>query len=192
MFVVSSYCGRVTRGIFLFSAARFAALCAAMSAAVPALAASGTARSEAVMLYREDLVKVRDFDFGNLIPVGGGVIQINAQTEARTVISGSVVLAGGTPTAGRFDASGVPNRILNFTMTPTNNVTLTRVGGAQTMTLRRFRLSLNGAAEQTVGPNFNLGAIGVVVIKVGGRLTVGVNQAEGLYQGNFTFTINYQ
>ncbi len=144
------------------------------------------------MLTREDLVKVRDFDFGNLIPVGGGVVQINAQTEARTIISGSVVLAGGTVLADRFDASGVPNRTLNFTMTPNNNIPLVRVGGLQTMTIQRIRLSLNGGAEQPIGPNFNLGASGIVVIRIGGRLNVGANQAEGQYVGTFTFTTNYQ
>jgi Domain of unknown function (DUF4402) len=169
-----------------------AAFFTAFSGSTAAYAAAGTGRSEAVMLYREDLVKVRDMDFGNLIPVGGGTVQINAQTEARTVIGGSVTLAGGTISAGRFDASGVPLRTMTFSINPNNNLTLTRVGGTETMTVTRFRLSLNGGTEQPVGPNFNLGTSGVVVIRMGGRLTVGANQAEGLYEGTFTFTTNYQ
>ncbi len=173
-------------------AAGLAATLVAMFGANVAQAAAGSGRSEAVMLYREDLVKVRDLDFGNLIPVGGGTVQINAQTEVRTVIAGTVTLAGGTVSAGRFDASGVPLRILTFNVTPNNNLTLTRVGGTETMNVQRFRLSLNGGGEQAVGPNFNLGATGVVVIRMGARLIVAANQAEGLYQGTFTFTTNYQ
>lgn len=66
---------------------------------------------------------------------------------------------------------------------PRNPITLTRVGGTETMTVSNW--TLEGDNRKTVRANEPFS------FRVGGRLNVGANQAEGTYLGTFTVELQY-
>ena len=133
------------------------------------------------------MLNLSPLDFGNIIPLAGGTVTINAQTAARTWTG--VVPAGGTPSHARFVATGTVNRVVSLTLAPTPIVIS---NGAVSMTVNQLRVSVNGGAGQPIGPNHNLGPSGVINFAIGGRLIVGANQAPGLYSGTFSLTMDYQ
>ena len=98
-----------------------------------------------------------------------------------------------TTTGGVLHVSGVPYGALFEAVSPIKNVvhikipkqpiTLTRVGGTETMTVDNFTIS--GAA------NRNVVAKEPFEFTVGGTLRVNANQAEGDYVGEFTVDIQF-
>lgn len=139
------------------------------------------------MLGRVAMLNTAPLDFGGIIPAGGGTVVVNPQTGVRT--GTGVVLAGGTSSSAKFVATGTPNRVVTIALNPSPIVIS---NGAATMSISQLRVSVNGGGPQPVGPNANLGALGVIDYAVGGRLTVASTQAEGLYTGTFTLTMDYQ
>jgi hypothetical protein len=93
-----------------------------------------------------------------------------------------VLLVGGSPHAARFDAVSPARNVVKISL-PKQAVTLTRVGGTQTMTLDTW--SINGATTRNVVAHEEF------QFRVAGTLHVAANQAEGVYTGSFDVTINY-
>jgi len=128
------------------------------------------------------LIKTRDLLFGSIASgPTAGTVTINPTNSARTS-TGGVTLLGGTfwPASFTGAASGLNLVIIR---TPTTPVTLTRIGGTQTVQITDFtiqggqlRLFLSRQAF-----DFN----------VGGTLAVGANQIDGTYVGTFDVTIDY-
>lgn len=151
-----------------------------MFAATPALAASRAATGKAITLKPLSIVKLRDLDFGAVVPSGtAGTVVINPATDARTV-TGGVTAAGGVPLAAQFYTYATGNQVLQVTRGP---LPVLSNGGGGTMNVTQ--LTLNGPTLRTIGP------AGLLDLRVGGTLAVGANQAAGVYSGTFQINVNY-
>ena len=166
--------------------AGFAALIAA-TVAGPVHAGSVTGTLKTIVLGPVAMVNVTPLDFGGIIPTGGGTVTVDAQTGTRT--SAGVVLAGGTVSNARFVATGTPDQVVSLSLNPSPIII---VNGASNMSVNQLRVSINGGGPQPLGPNANLGPLGIINYAIGGRLTVSGTQADGLYTGTFTLTMDYQ
>jgi len=156
-----------------------------------AYAADAPSSSSATIAPTITLNKTRDLDFGRLIPSGAtGRVTINARTGVRTG-SASVTLIGSDNNSALFTGIGTPNQGITISIS-SNNITLTRMGGGATMRVRRFRVSAEGGGQRTLPRNYNIPVDGSIDFAIGGRLRVGVNQAEGVYTGSFDITLEYQ
>jgi Domain of unknown function (DUF4402) len=166
-----------------------AALCACVTfgIAAPAAAGSQSGSAKTAVLGPVAMLNTAPLDFGGLIPNGGGQVFINAQTAARTATG--VILSGGNPRNARFIATGTANQVVTLTLSPSPIVI---TNGAASMSINQIRVSVNGGGPQPLGPNHNLGPLGVINFAIGGRLIVAANQAEGQYTGTFSLTMDYQ
>ena len=153
----------------------------ALGCASPAFAEAEVATGRGIVLNSLNLTNTADLDFGDLSSgATTGRATVNANTDALTV-TGGVTPLGGTPNAAVFYAAGTINRIF-IVQVPTGTITLSN-GSGGTMTVSNWT---------TNGPvNRNLGPTGVAIIRVGGRLNVGANQASGTYTGTFNVTVVY-
>lgn len=139
--------------------------------------ASATVRIDYPATFR----RLNDLNFAYIGVTAAGTAIIDPNTDTMTT-TGGVVHVGGLPYAALFEAIS-PNRTVVIIRVPKNPITLTRVGGTETMTVSNWTLS--GDSKKTVKANepFNF--------KVGGTLNVGANQTEGTYLGTFTVELQY-
>jgi spore coat protein U-like protein len=146
-------------------------------AAVPTTNATGTA----MVLRPVSVIKLKDMNFGYVTSAAAGtaVLEPNADTLTTT---GGVSPVGGAPHSAEFAGSATTSSIVNIKV-PNQPSTLTRVGGTQTMTVSNF--TLQGQNKRTIA------AQTFFTFRVGGRLNVAANQAEGTYAGTFTVTVQY-
>jgi hypothetical protein len=159
----------------------------AASFGAPALAGTGGGTAKTAVLGPVAMLNTAPLDFGGIIPAGGGTVIVDAQAGTRT--GTGVVLAGGTVSNARFIATGTPNQVVTISLNP---MPIVITNGANAMSINQIRVSVNGGGPQPVGPNANLGPLGVINYAVGGRLNVAANQADGVYTGTFTLTMDYQ
>ena len=106
---------------------------------------------------------------------------INPVTNTLSV-TGGVIRLGGTPHAARF-AGATQSSAVVIIRIPNGGITLTRVGGTQTITLDSF--TLDGQSKRTMAQ------AGVFDFKVGATLRPSAGQVDGLYTGTFDVTIQY-
>lgn len=139
-----------------------------------------TSSARAVTLKPLSIVKLRDLEFGGLIPSGAaGTVVIDPTTDDRTV-TGGVTEAGGTTQAAQFYTYGGPLQLVVVTRGPLP--TLTRAGGG----------SMNVTALTLNGPTIRfINNAGLLDLRVGGTLAVNANQPDGVYTGNFNITVDY-
>jgi hypothetical protein len=125
--------------------------------------------------------KLQDLNFALLAVTGAGtaVIDPNSDTMSTT---GGVLHAGWTPYAALFQGVA-PVKGVVIIRIPKNPITVTRVGGTETMTVDTWTIS--GQAKRTVAAQEPFD------FKVGGTLHVGANQVEGIYTGTFNVDIQY-
>ena len=167
----------------LLARALAAALLFAAPSSLLAAPVTASAQGEAIILKPLTLLKIEDLDFGVLFPAAtAGTATLNPVTETVSVTGG--LIAGPQPTtAAEFMGAGT-RRAPVILRVPRDPVTLTRVGGTETMTVSNF--TLDGPQTRLVNPYEAFG------FKVGGRLNVGANQADGIYVGTFEVTAQYQ
>ena len=125
--------------------------------------------------------KLEDLNFASLIVTGAGTAIVDPNTDGMTT-TGGVVYATGLHYAALFEAVS-PVKSVVIIRIPRNPITVTRVGGTQTMTVSNWTIS--GDSRRTVA------AHEAFTFKVGGTLTVNANQVEGLYVGNFDVEVQY-
>jgi hypothetical protein len=129
------------------------------------------------------LVNRSPLSFGAIIPsASAGTVTVNPFTEVRTT-TGGVTAAGGTVSAAKFNGLSTAPSHLKIDV-PNGSITLTRSGGAETMSVNNFQL--DGDKNDWVSGNE------LFEFKVGGRLNVGANQAAGVYVGTFNVTVTYR
>jgi hypothetical protein len=159
------------------AALAFLAPASLVCAATPTTNATGTA----VVLRPVSVIKLKDMNFGYVTSAAAGtaVLEPNADTLTTT---GGVLPVGGTAHSAEFAGSATTSSIVNIKV-PNQPSTLTRVGGTQTMTVSNF--TLQGQNKRTIA------AQTFFTFRVGGRLNVAANQAEGTYVGTFTVTVQY-
>jgi hypothetical protein len=155
------------------------ALCApaAMARAdVPAVASG-----DAIIIYPVTVTKLDDMDFGFLAvtTAGTAVLEPNADTFST---SGGVTPVGGTPHCAEFVGASKDSAVVNIKV-PTKPITLTRVGGTETMTVTNFTLQGQSKRSLAKAASFKF--------RVGGTLNVAAAQAEGVYIGTFDVTVQY-
>jgi hypothetical protein len=155
------------------------ALCA--PAAIARAAAPAVANGNAVIIYPVTVTKLQDMDFGFLAvtTAGTAVLEPNADTFNTT---GGVTPVGGTPHCAEFVGASKDSSVVNIKV-PTKPVTLTRVGGTETMTVTPF--TLQGQSKRALAKAASF------TFRVGGTLNVAAAQAEGVYVGTFDVTVQY-
>jgi hypothetical protein len=147
-------------------------------------AAQVTASSEgkAVILKPLTVLKIEDLDFGGLIPsAAAGTAVVNPFSGAVTT-TGGVTAASGPTTAAAFVGAGTWRSPVIIRI-PRNPITITRVGGTETMTVSNF--ALDGASTRHVN------AYEAFEFQVGAQHNVGANQAVGTYVGTFEVSVQY-
>ena len=162
-------------------------LCALLALSCPAaasgapVAASIAAKGKAQILLPSSFVKLMDMDFGMLTVTTAGTAILDSNSGNVTT-TGGVTLVGGRPHAAGFDAVSPSKTIVKVSL-PNRPVTLTRVGGTETMTVDTW--TINGATTRNVVAHQEF------QFQVGATLHVNANQVEGAYLGSFDVTINY-
>lgn len=155
-----------------------ALLSPSMAEAAPA-SASSTATVD--VLSPLTLQKMADLDFGTVAETAAGTAIIDpvANTISTT---GGLVAAGGTAHAARFRGAAAKNSVVNIKL-PKQPVTLTRVGGAETVTVSNF--TLDGPTKRVMAQSTTFDVL------VGATLTVPAGQVVGVYTGTFDVTAQY-
>lgn len=160
-------------------------IAAALSLVAPAAASaapvSKSAAGSVALLSPLSVLKRTDLDFGTLVVTGAGTAVLDPVTGARTA-TGGVVPAGTAAHAATFTGTGNRNSVVNIRL-PKAPITVTRVGGTQTMTVSNWTLDGNTNRKVPPSQTFNFA--------VGATLNVGANQTPGTYTGTFAVTIQY-
>lgn len=151
-----------------------------MSSAAHAVPATTNADGKALILVPLTLTKIDDLNFGTVVPSAvSGTVTIDAATGARTIAGGVTGVASDAGNRARFGGAGSAGQLVLFSLTPPATVA-DGLGNTIPITLQLEATSATIDATKA----FYLG--------VGGELSVGANQAEGLYSADFTVTADYQ
>jgi hypothetical protein len=149
----------------------------ALSAAAPTV----NAGSQAILLHPLTLLKVEDMEFGALAVTGAGTAVMNPATNTMSTTGGVLAMTSARH-AALFAGAASGGAVVNIKL-PKNSITLTRVGGTETMTLSNF--TLDGPTKRVMAKS------GSFEFRVGGTLNVAANQVEGDYVGTFVVTAQY-
>jgi Domain of unknown function (DUF4402) len=166
------------RATFLRFCALLVLLCP-VTAHAAKVSANSTAK--AVMLTPLTVLKQADLDFGGLVVSGAGTAVINPVSGA-TSTTGPVSPSGAPGHPAQFTTTGSRNSIVIIHV-PTAPVTLTRVGGTETMSVSNWTLDGPVARQVPLNNAFNF--------SVGGTLNIAAGQVEGTYTGTFTVQVQY-
>lgn len=145
-------------------------------------AASPPARATVELRQPAQVRLLNDLNFGNLTVTAAGTAVIDPNTDVLTM-TGGVTRVGGFPYAALFESVS-PVKGVVIVRIPRNPVTVTRVGGTESMTVNNWTIN-GGSGNRTVN------AREPFEFKVGGTLNVNANQAEGFYIGTFTVDVQY-
>jgi spore coat protein U-like protein len=157
-----------------------------------ARADSATAGTDAVIVRPLSFTFVENLDFGSILagPTAGTVTisPLNIRTK-----TGGPTLFGTSFRAAEFAGMGTPNQLVDVSL-GANRITLTRVGGPQTMTVNAFVIGSTPTAQITTRPRrFRIASsTGLFQFPMGARLNVRANQRAGVYNGTFSVTLNYR
>jgi hypothetical protein len=127
------------------------------------------------------LTWVKNLDFAALRVTSSGTATINPNTGVLTT-TGGVLRVAGTPQAAEFEIAASRTALLIIAV-PNGPVTLTRIGGTESMTVSNW--ALDGLGIRIVPQN------GVLNVRLGARLNVNTSQADGTYTGQFNVTADY-
>lgn len=168
----------MTRATILRVCALLLLLCP-VSAHAAAVSANSTGK--ATILNSLSVVRQADLDFGELVVNGTGTAVMNPVSGATTT-TGTITPTGVPGHPAQFTATGSRNSVVIIHV-PTSPVTLTRVGGTETMTVSNW--TLDGPVNRKIPLNsaFNF--------SVGGTLNIAAGQVEGTYSGTFAVQVQY-
>ncbi len=151
-----------------------------------------SAEAQAFLVTPLSFVKQTDLDFGQIIPTNtaGTVTMDSAGTVATT---GGVTQVDGTQIPARFWGYGQFNQRVLINI-DANTYLLTRDGGTETMLLDRVTIGSRPPILITTNPRrFRIAnPDGYFSFTIAGRLQVAANQAPGVYNGEFTVTLEYE
>ena len=124
-----------------------------LATAAPAFAApvgaATPAPARAEIAYPAQVRRLQDLNFGYLSVTTAGTAVMNPDTDALTT-TGGVVSQGGFPYAALFEAVS-PRKGVVIVRIPRNPITLTRVGGTETMTVSTSSVRLAPEASGAEG-----------------------------------------
>lgn len=162
----------------LVIAGALAAVAATPAGAAP-VAATVDASGKAILLVPLTLTKINDLDFGTVISSSSsGTVSIAADGSGQSTTGGVTPVASAPGLRGQFAGAGTPNEQVSlFLASPT---------------------TLKDGLGNSVPISMNLENTSVMIdstraffVGVGGTVTVGANQADGLYTGTFTVLAQY-
>jgi hypothetical protein len=165
------------------SLAATVSLAAALFVPAPARAATATPQAKAMLgvLHPLTLVLKGELDFGTIAKTGAGTAVIEPVANVMTTTGGVLPLAG-TPTAATFlGAAGSASVVI--IRIPNGNVTITRLGGTETMIVNNFTLQGQNKRNLAKQESFEF--------RVGATLNVPAAQVDGSYAGTFDVTVQY-
>jgi hypothetical protein len=123
---------------------------------------------------------VQPLAFGSLVAASGGAVVVSVNPPARGATGNVFPLRSGTWSAASFSVSGDPNASYSITLPANGVVFLT--SGPNSMAVNSFN------SHPATG---QLASGGTQTLSIGATLSVGANQANGSYSGNFTVTVEY-
>lgn len=167
----------------------------AVCALVPLPAAaqdSQTAEARAFLVTPLSFVKETDLDFGVIIPSDSDGTVFMDSTGAVTTTNG-VIVQTGTQQPARFWGYGEFNQRVLINI-DANTYLLTRVGGTETMLYDQVTIGSRPPILITTNPRrFRIAnPDGYFAFTIAGRLQVAADQAPGVYEGEFTVTLEYE
>jgi hypothetical protein len=152
---------------------------ATMAAAVTPLT---EATSNASIILPLTVTKLQDMDFGFLAMTTAGTAVLDPDSDMLSVTGGATPV-GGAPHCAQFVGAAQSNSVVNIKV-PKQPVTLTRVGGTETMTASNFTLQ-GGLSKR------DLAKADSFTFRVGATLNIAAGQVEGTYAGTFDVTVQY-
>ena len=159
-----------------------AALLVAAPAPLRAVPAAANSDADVIVLKPLTLLKVEDLDFGALFPAAtASTATLNPNTGVVTT-AGGAILGPGPRHPALFTGAGTRKAPVLIRL-PNSPATLTRVGGTETMTVSNW--TTDGPTTRHINP------FEAYEFRVGGRLNIGANQADGIYVGTFEVTVIY-
>lgn len=168
---------RISRTLVPVLVASALPMMAAGGGAVPPTA-SAAASASAKIYQPISIKKTSDLNFGAMIatPNSGKVVLDTA--GVRTASGGAVLASAAGVAAASFQVDGEPNVAYNLALPASISIT----SGGNSMTVDTF--TSDAATTQ-------LDSKGTQAFNVGASLSVGANQAAGLYSGSFSVTVAY-
>jgi hypothetical protein len=151
----------------------------ALPAGAAPVPATKNATGKALILIPLTLTKIDDLDFGTVISSStSGTVSIPAGGAARSVTGGVTPVPSDPCARGLFAGAGSTGEQVRIFLAPPGSLT---DGAGNSMAI-----AMNvDAATQTINSTraFSVG--------VGGTVTVGANQPDGIYTGTFTVLAQY-
>lgn len=146
--------------------------------------------AEAIVMLPITLDNTTPLNFGMIVSSATpGTVVYNPRNNTRTRTGGVTLPAGfaSMPSIAVFVVSGEKKKGYTILL-PNTPVTITRIGGSETMTVTSFVASI-GNSLVTTGTLNNQGD---GTFNVGATLNVGGNQAPGTYKGTYDVQVVYQ
>jgi len=162
----------------LITAAALGGVMVSANAATTPAPATANATILVPLSINEDLT----MEFGDIAPdAAGGVVTISTAGTV-TGPANFIVNTTGTIRAAQFTVTGEPT--LNYVISFPNAGLETLNGPGAPMLLNNYTTSLASPVA--------IGGGGTSTFTVGADLTVGANQTNGAYSGNYTIQVDYQ
>jgi hypothetical protein len=140
-------------------------------------AATATANAKAQIIKAISVAQKADLDFGTIVSANAAATVGVTALGVRSC--GTGLVCAGTPIAAKFEITGTAAQLVTIA---TSNASLTSPGN----------VAMPATLTPSAGTMTLAGVAATDAFTVGGVLTVGANQGEGVYSGAFTVTVNYQ
>ena len=127
-------------------------------------------------------------NFGKIAVSAGSPGSCTISTVGVLTVAGSVNTIPSTTSNAIFDLTGIAGATYAITLPASTLVT--RVGGAETMTVDNFNSRPNSTGSNALTGTLN-NLVGTDSFSVGGKLNVNTNQANGIYIGTFLVSVAY-
>lgn len=165
----------------LISAGALAALAlTSMPAHAQAVPATTDATATARIVQPLTLTRFRDLDLGTIVLGAGTYTDTVSLTQGGVFTCGANVTCSGTPQTAQYDATGTMNQIITVSVAPTLDLV------NQTQVSPDLTLTVDAPATAT------LDAAGAVRFDIGGSIQVSDTTADGVYEGTFAVSADYQ
>ncbi|MBB3764750.1 DUF4402 domain-containing protein [Sphingomicrobium lutaoense] len=156
--------------------------------AAPALAqpVREDGKATVTMVSPMSIVKIRDLDFGTIYmdatSTGGTVVIDPTRPEGSEISVTGAILSGNDGHSAKFGGSPERTKKIKIRI-PKGTITMTRLGGTETLVVRNF--TLDGPDQRTVTASTYFD------FRVGASIDIPAGAAEGAYEGQFEVQVQY-
>ena len=163
----------------------YALLVAALLLGVASPASAVTSPGSAtVNLYKPLLLaKTTDMNFGSLFPPASGTGTVKLDPNGGATVYVGAAVAGASPTTRAVFTGQATRLSLVFIQYPAGSITLTRVGGTETLIANNFTIDSGGVLRIVGAAPYTIG--------IGATLSIPSTAVGGTYVGTFTLTADY-